>query len=132
MKMTKKINKINNNINIIAMVNNMEKFVKVSPMNIPEEGKCYGCERILFEKELFMQCQTKGQKGELYQRTFCCDCFKTKIEEDVKRINNWSRKTTEELYDMLIPILEYMSSETKKQLDSNKKMLDKIESEGGL
>lgn len=107
---------------------NFEKFLKAAPMNSTEECKCVECQRIILEKELFMQCQMKEYSGTGFvDKIFCCDCFKKKVEDDIERIRKWSGKTIQELMNMLSPIQAYMQSETKKILDNNRKMLDKIE-----
>lgn len=106
-----------------------EKFQRASPMNSPEEKKCDACEQVIFEKELFMLCQVKEFKGEIKLKNCCCDCFKKKIEDDITRIQKWERKTVQELINMLTPIEDYMESDTKKQIDSNRKMLNRIEGE---
>lgn len=110
----------------------MEKFVRASPMNSNEEIKCEECEEVIFEKELFMLCQVKGYDKEVKLKNICCDCFKKKVEDGVERVQKWSRKTVDELLGMLNPIQAYMDSETKKQIDSNRKMLKKIEGEEGI
>ena len=106
-----------------------EKFQKASMMNTNEEMKCEECQQIIFQKEIFMVCQVKEFKGEIRLKNFCCDCFKQKIEEDIKRIRKWGDKTVQELLNMLTPINEYMDSDIKKQTDDNRKMLNKIEGE---
>jgi len=108
-----------------------EKFQKASMMNTSEETKCEECQQIIFQKEIFMICQVKEFKGEIKLKNFCCDCFKKKIEEDIKRIRKWGDKTVQELLNMLTPINEYMDSDIKKQTDDNRKMLNKIEGEEG-
>jgi hypothetical protein len=107
----------------------MDKFQRASPMNVPEEKKCECCGQVIFEKEMFMLCQVKEFKGEIRLKNFCCDCFKKKIDEDIERIERWSHKTTSELAAMLTPIQDYLESDTKKQIDANRKMLNRIEGE---
>jgi hypothetical protein len=119
-------------INTISSAMTMDKFQRASPMNSPEEKKCEACGQVIFEKELYMLCQVKEFKGEIKLKTFCCDCFKQKVDEDIERIRKWSGKTIQELSTMLNPIMTYMESETKKQIDGNRKMLNKIEGEGGI
>lgn len=109
----------------------MDKFQKASPMNVPEETKCCCCEQMIFERELFMLCQVKGFKGDIALKNFCCDCFKKKVEEDIERIQKWYNKTTQELMGMYAPIQEYMESDTKKRIDANRKMLNRIEGNDG-
>jgi hypothetical protein len=116
----------------ISSMTDMDKFQRASPMNSPEEKKCEACGQVIFEKELFMLCQVKEFRGEIKLKNFCCDCFRIKINEDIDRIRKWSGKTIQDLAGMLAPIMTYMESETKKQIDENRKMLNKIEGEGGL
>lgn len=104
-----------------------DKLQKASPMNSCEEGICESCHQIIFEKEMFIICQIKDYKGEIKLKNFCCDCFKRKVEDDIERIHKWSRKTVGELDNMLNPILDYMNSDIKKQIDENRMMLKKIE-----
>lgn len=118
-------------INAHTNVMTMDKFQRASPMNVPEEKTCECCGKIIFEKEMFMLCQVKQFKGDIKLKNFCCDCFKQKVEEDVERIQKWTNKTTQELLAMLLPIQEYMESDTKKQIDANRKMLNKIEGKEG-
>jgi formylmethanofuran dehydrogenase subunit C len=110
----------------------MDKFQRASPMNSNEETRCESCNQIIFEKEMFMICQIKEYKGEIKLKNYCCDCFQKKIDEDIERVQKWSRNTIQELGNMIAPIQDYMISETKKQIDNNRKMLKKIEGEGGL
>jgi len=106
-----------------------EKFQKASMMNTEEESKCEECGEIIFQKEIYMICQVKDFKGEIKLKRFCCDCFKLKIGEDIKRIRKWSDRNVQDLLNMLTPINEYMDSDIKKQTDENRKMLNKIEGE---
>jgi hypothetical protein len=109
----------------------IEKLQKASPMNSVEEKVCEECNQIIFEKEMHIICQIKlGTEFKL--KTMCCDCFKKKVENDIERINNWGRKSIEELNNMINPIMAYMNSDIKKQIDCNRMMLKKIEGEGGL
>jgi hypothetical protein len=110
----------------------MEKFMKASPMNSIEECKCEECGNIIFEKELFMNCFIKGFEGDIKPKKYCCDCFKKKIDQDLKNIEKWSAKTRQELFNMIIPIQDYLQSETKQKMDNMRKMLTNIEKEGGL
>jgi hypothetical protein len=113
----------------LMISNSTEKFMKASMMNTNEEMKCEECQQIIFQKEIFMVCQVKEFKGEIKLKNFCCDCFKQKIEEDIKRIRKWSDKNVQELLNMLTPIEGYMESDIKKQTDEHRKMIDKIEGE---
>jgi hypothetical protein len=118
------------NINTMSAFT-MEKLVKASPINVNEERKCTECGNVIYEKEMFMLCDLKVNNDKI-QKNICCDCFKEKVEKDIQGIEKWYKKTIFELAGMLSPIQEYMNSETKKQLDMNRKMLEKIEGEGGL
>ena len=109
-----------------------DKIQNASPMNSPEEKKCELCKQVIFEKEMYMICQIKNYKGEFKMKDYCCDCFKKEIEDDIERVQNWSRKTVNNLMNMLSPIEVYMNSETKKEIDANRKILNRVEEEGGL
>jgi len=119
-------------INTHTNVMTMDKFQRASPMNSPEEKKCEACGQVIFEKELYLLCQVKEFKGEIRLKNYCCDCFRKKIDEDVARIQKWSGNTIQDLMNMIKPIEDYMLSDTKKQIDANRKMLNRIEEEGGL
>ena len=62
-------------------------------------------------------------------RNFCCDCFQEKVENDISRIQNWSTKNINRLLDMLIPIESYLESDSKKEIDINRKIILRIEGE---
>ena len=109
-----------------------DKIQKASPINSPEEKKCDLCNQIIFIKEMYMMCQIKEFKGEFKFKDYCCDCFQEKVEEDIERIQKWSRTTITNLLNMLSPIETYMNSETKKQIDESRKMLKVIESDKGI
>jgi hypothetical protein len=111
---------------------NSEKFQRASPMNSTEEQKCDNCEQIIFEKEMYMICQVKQYGTGIKLKKFCIDCFEKKINDDIERIRKWSNKTVQELIGMIAPISDYLESETKKQIDANRKMLKKIEAEDGI
>lgn len=109
--------------------------MKASPMNSNEEIKCDECNEVIFEKEMFMLCQIKEDRRhppEFKLRNFCCNCFKGKIENDIENVKKWSAKTINELDSMMKPILDYMQSDTKKQIDDARKMLKVIENEKGI
>ena len=116
---------ISTNTNVATM----DKFQRASPINSMEEKKCDACNKVIFEKELYMICQVKEYKGKIVLKNFCCDCFKEKVEQDMERIQKWSNRTVKELADMLAPIMDYMGSDTKQKIDENRKMLNRIEGE---